>query len=159
MTDGVDGAGEPEAREALERLRECLSEAEDARDWYAFILDSSGVGILAVGLDGRVAFANSVAAIMWGSSRDELVGRLAHEMLPPCGRDEQPPPPKRAPVDLAVRDDSVHRVRDALLPREDGTSLAVDYVATPAPARGSPRSSGSTPASSPRGCTPASRSC
>jgi PAS domain S-box-containing protein len=82
----------------------------------ALLLQSTGDGIFAVDADGVCTMANRVAATLLGHPIDELVGVCINDLIHPHGA----PFSTEKPV----------RVADTFV-RSDGSSLPVEYVASP----------------------------
>ncbi len=95
------------------------------------ILHSAGEGIYGLDCDGRITFINPAAAAMLGASAEELVGRPSHETFHHSRPDGSPYPREECPFHRALPVGAVHRVRDEVFWRKDGTSFPIEYVSNP----------------------------
>jgi PAS domain S-box-containing protein len=104
-------------------LAECVAllaawrAAEQARAHAEMVLASSGDGMLGVGADGRVSFANPAAATLVGRTPGELVGLQIGEVMPH--------------VSVASVSGGAPRVAEDTLQRPDGSELPIEAVVTP----------------------------
>ncbi|MCZ7640780.1 MAG: response regulator [Verrucomicrobia bacterium] len=95
------------------------------------ILDSSAEGIFGTDTDGRITFVNPAACRMLGFTAEELIGQPSHATFHhhrPDGRDY---PKEDCPMFAAYARGDASRVDNECLWRKDGTSLPVEYGATP----------------------------
>ncbi|MFG1921421.1 PAS domain S-box protein [Cryptosporangium sp. NPDC048952] len=95
------------------------------------LVDCSGEGIY--GLDGndRITFVNRQAAASLGWDVEELLGRIAHEVLHHHLPDGSPYPAEDCPIARTIAEGSTNRIDSEVFWRRDGTSLPVEYVAAP----------------------------
>jgi PAS domain S-box-containing protein len=121
LNHGIDVTEQHEAEEALHlatRQRE-------------LILESVGDGIYGMDLDGRVTFVNQAAAHALGYTPEELGGRDVHEAIHHSYADGTPYPKGACPTIRAMHRGKAIRMRDEVFWRQDGTSIPVEYSASP----------------------------
>lgn len=118
---GIDITEKVEAEEGLRALRR-QSES---------ILASVGDGILGVDLDGTITVVNPAGAEILGYKPQELLGRNLHRTVHHTRPDGSPDPVESSKIQEAVHFSEPVRVSDEIFWRKDGTSIPVDYVATP----------------------------
>jgi two-component system, OmpR family, sensor histidine kinase VicK len=121
LNHGIDVTEQHEAEEALHlatRQRE-------------LILESVGDGIYGMDLNGRVTFANHAAADALGYKPEELIGRDVHETIHHSYADGTPYPKAVCPIIRAMHRSKTIRMRDEVFWRQDGTSIPVEYSASP----------------------------
>jgi PAS domain S-box-containing protein len=123
-TTGVVGVGV----DASERDR-YARELRSAHDRLRAITDSMGEGLLVNDVDGRITYLNDAAGRMLGWSREELAGRVTHDVL----RDEHGTAvsPEDCAIMRSIRDGVTLRVDDEAFVRRDGSLLPVAYTAAP----------------------------
>ncbi|GAA0254895.1 PAS domain S-box protein [Cryptosporangium japonicum] len=95
------------------------------------LVDCSGEGIYGLDSDDRITFVNRQAARSLGWDVDELLGRVAHEVLHHHLPDGSPYPAEDCPIARTIAHGSTNRVDTEVFWRRDGTPLAVEYVAAP----------------------------
>ncbi|MEA3202224.1 MAG: hypothetical protein QOE90_3652 [Thermoplasmata archaeon] len=100
--------------------------AEEARSRTSLVLESAGDGIVGVGADGRVIFANPVAATLLRAEDAGLRGRELAEFVKPGG--DRPDPFSNA---RSRSDQSVHRGETLLVRARDGSAIPAEWVSTP----------------------------
>lgn len=124
----------PVVNRALEEVQE-RRKTEDAleklRRQNELILTSADEGILGLDLDGNHTFVNPSAARLLGYESWELIGNSSHEMWHHSKADGTPYPKEECPIYKAYKDGVVHRVRDEVFWRKDGTSFPAAYTSTP----------------------------
>ena len=92
------------------------------------ILKSVGEGIYGVNREGRVTFANPVAAKMLGLDAREIVGRPIHELLKPAAVNERQNAAGAYPVLTALEEGPSYKEGHELFWRSDGTSFPAEFV-------------------------------
>lgn len=119
-----------------DRLGEYTPDARTGRigrskssDLFAPIVEAAPMGLMAVGLDGRIRFANREAARLFGYGADEIAGQFIEKLVPGAmhaqrtrvraASDEWPP---LRPIGAG---------RELLARRRDGTSVPVEVVLKP----------------------------
>ena len=100
--------------------------AESARRRSDLVLESAGDGILGLGLDRRVTFANPSAATIFGATPDALVGRRLEDLVEAPGGIELPWPAQATPSGPAGS-----RPAMAGVVRRPEAVVPVEFVATP----------------------------
>jgi two-component system, OmpR family, sensor histidine kinase VicK len=121
LNHGMDVTEQFEAEEALHlvtRQRE-------------LILQSVGEGIFGIDLDGRLTFINEAGARMLASTSEELNNCDIHQLLNHSDPGGTPYTRATHPVLQALRRSEPIRMRDELFWRKDGSSLVVEYSASP----------------------------
>jgi len=121
LNHGIDVTEQHEAEEALHlatRQRE-------------LILESVGDGIYGIDLVGRLTFINEAAARTLGYKPEELAGRDVHEVIYHSHADGTPYTKGASPILQAMHRCESIRMRDEVFWRQDGTSIPVDYSASP----------------------------
>lgn len=117
--------GEPDA---VRRADQMFRELEHGNK---LLLDAAGEGIYGVNKLGETTFVNPAAERMLGWKADEIVGKVAHDVIHhshACGDDY---PIHQCPIYLAFKDGEVHEVRGEVFWRKDGSSFPVEYTSTP----------------------------
>jgi diguanylate cyclase (GGDEF)-like protein/PAS domain S-box-containing protein len=96
---------------------------------FAPIVEAAPMGLVAIGLDGRIRFANREAARLFGFTSGELVGQLIEERVPGAMHAQQ------AHTSAAHGEwSSLHPVgaeRELLARRKDGTGVPVEIALKP----------------------------
>ena len=121
LNHGVDVTEQYEAEEALHlatRQRE-------------LILESAGDGIFGIDLEGRLTFINAAGARALGYEAEQLRGRDVHEMIHHRHADGTPYSKITSPILQGMRRQETVRMRDEVFWRADGTSIPVEYTASP----------------------------
>jgi two-component system cell cycle sensor histidine kinase/response regulator CckA len=95
------------------------------------ILNAAGEGIYGLDLQRNITFVNPVAANMLGWEKEEIVGRLHHEVMHHSWPDGSPYPRDKCQIYATLEDGSIHHVTDEVFWRKDGTSFPVEYVSSP----------------------------
>ena len=121
LNHGMDVTEQHEAEEALHlatRQRE-------------LILESVADGIYGIDLDGRLTFINHAGASALGYSTDQLTGRDVHQVIHHSHADGTPYSRSTSPILQAMRCREPIRMRNEVFWRRDGTSIPVEYSASP----------------------------
>ncbi|MGA3262994.1 MAG: PAS domain S-box protein [Terracidiphilus sp.] len=121
LNHGMDVTEQHEAEEALHlamRQRE-------------LILESVADGIYGIDLESRLTFINQAGARALGYSPDQLTGRDVHEVIHHSHADGTPYSRSTSPILQAMRRREAIRMRDEVFWRRDGTSIPVEYSASP----------------------------
>jgi PAS domain S-box-containing protein len=95
------------------------------------ILESVGDGIYGVDLEGRLTFINQAAARTLGYTPEQLTGRDLHEVIHYSHADGTPYSRESSPILLGMRRRETVRMTDEVFWRKDGTSIPVEYSASP----------------------------
>ncbi|WP_263408378.1 PAS domain S-box protein [Terriglobus tenax] len=109
---------------AEERLRVLRRQSDS-------ILASVGDGILGIDLSGSITVANPAGAQILGYKPQDLLGLNLHDTIHHTRADGSPNPHEGSKIQEAVHLSEPVRVSDEIFWRKDGTSVPVDYVATP----------------------------
>jgi PAS domain S-box-containing protein len=121
LNHGIDVTEQHEAEQALHmatRQRE-------------LILESVGDGICGIDLDGRLTFINLAGTRALGYAPEELDGRDIHEIIHHSHADGTPYSRATSPILQSMRRRESIRMRDEVFWRKDGTSIPVEYSASP----------------------------
>lgn len=121
LSHGVDVTEQHEAEEALHiatRQRE-------------LILESVGDGIYGIDLNGRVTFINEAGARALGYSPEQLTGRDVHDIIHHSHSDGTSYSRLTSPILLGMRRQQTVRMSDEVFWRADGSSISVEYTASP----------------------------
>jgi PAS domain S-box-containing protein len=121
LNHGVDITEQHEAEEALHlatRQRE-------------LILQAVGDGIYGIDLDGRLTFINEAGARALGYEPQQLTGRDVHDVIHHSHADGTPYSKITSPILQGMRRQETARMRDEVFWRADGTSIPVEYTASP----------------------------
>jgi PAS domain S-box-containing protein len=123
---GYRGAGRDitrrrQAEEALQRLSR----------QYQQILDAAGEGIICLDLQGKVMFANPMAARLTGYAVEELIGMDLHRHIHHSRPDGSNYPAHECPMYSTINNGAVTCVHDEVLWRKDGSKFFAAYSSTP----------------------------
>jgi PAS domain S-box-containing protein len=114
------------------RLHEALMRhSRSLERQHALVLAAAGEGLYGLDDEGLTTFVNPAAAALLGWSADELLGQPMHAVLHHTHADGSPYARETCPIYAAFKDGQVHRVRDEVFWRRDGTSFPVEYTSTP----------------------------
>lgn len=114
--------------QSLVKERESLSNIGKTN---SLVLDSLGEGIYGVGLDGNIIFMNREAEKILGFTLEELRNRNSHEAMHHTKADGAKYISTDCKIYTTSRDGVVRRVSDEVFWRKDGSSVPVEYIATP----------------------------
>jgi protein-histidine pros-kinase len=95
------------------------------------LLESTGEGIYGIDLEGRFMFINRAALGILGFTREELLGRNAHQVVHHTRKDGSAYPVQECPIFRAFRTGQGCRRDDEVLWRSDGTSFPAEYASYP----------------------------
>ncbi len=112
-------------------IKESAERLEHLRRQNVLILESADEGILGLDLTGKHTFVNTAAATLLGYEIGELIGQPIYKI---CHRRETDAPlsgQQDCPIYDALGREDVHRVDGEVFWRKDGTSIPVEYAATP----------------------------
>jgi PAS domain S-box-containing protein len=121
LNHGVDVTEQYEAEEALHR----------ATRQRELILESVGDGIYGIDLEGRLTFINEAGARALGYRPDQLTGREIHDLIHHTHADGTAYSKITSPILQGMRRQETVRMRDEVFWRADGTSIPVEYTASP----------------------------
>ncbi len=94
------------------------------------LLAAAGEGIYGVDPEGRTTFINPAALAMLGYSKDEVVGRLQHELFHHHHPDGRCYPDKECPIRSTLTDGQPRRTDEWFI-RKDGSFFPVMLTVTP----------------------------
>jgi two-component system sensor histidine kinase VicK len=121
LTHGMDVTEQEEAEDELHLVRRQRE----------LILAAVGDGIYGMDLDGNLTFINPAAAKMLGYTADELRRRDFHELVHHSHADGTLHTKANCPIFAGMRRCEGVRIRDDVFWRKDGTTIPVEYVASP----------------------------
>lgn len=101
------------------------------RNYMRAIGDSMGEGLITLDRAGRFIYLNAAAERLLGWSREELRGRVMHEVTHSRLPDGTECPVEECPIARARREGVTVRVEDDLFIARDGRFLPVAYTAAP----------------------------
>ncbi|MEO6982135.1 MAG: ATP-binding protein [Edaphobacter sp.] len=105
------------------------------QQWQA-LLDSAGVGIWGLGLDGRCTFVNRMAVSVFGFTHEELLGGNIHDLIHHHDPDGRNYPVSECPIYKMLRSNkAINQMMDTLFCK-DGTSFMADMSAQPVTVEG-----------------------
>ena len=108
-----------------------LSERKLEEERSSLLLESVSQGIWGLDADGRVMFVNANAARMFGYTQEELIGKLMHSLVHHSFQDGTPYLLEDCPMHATLLDGKPRVRGDEVMWRKDGSSLPVEYSATP----------------------------
>jgi two-component system sensor histidine kinase VicK len=121
LTHGMDVTEQQEAEDELHLIRRQRE----------LILAAVDDGIYGINLEGKLSFINPAAAKMLGYTADELRGKDIHELIHHSHADGTQHSKANCPILLGMRRREGVRIRDDVFWRKDGTTIPVEYVASP----------------------------
>jgi hypothetical protein len=124
------GPGAGELGVLIEAFDEMAASLQRLTGQNRLILDAVGEGIVGLGEDGAITFANPAAARSLGWPVEEMLGKDAHALFHARRPDGSSQPAHECRIQTAMRDEGPQRGADVLW-RRDGASLAVEFVSTP----------------------------
>jgi PAS domain S-box-containing protein len=95
------------------------------------LLEAIDEGVYGIDIDGNITLVNRAALEMTGFSREELIGRNAHDQLNHTREDGTAYPREECPIFHFFRHGEGIRIVDEVFWRRDGTSFPVEYSAYP----------------------------
>ena len=104
---------------------------ETSQAYTELILDSTVDGICGVDATGVITFMNPSGARTLGWTRGELVGRPIQDALLPRAPDGTPARFEASAIYSACTDGHTRDLKAQMFLRRDGSSVPVDYIATP----------------------------
>jgi PAS domain S-box-containing protein len=121
LTHGMDVTEQHEAEGELQLVRR----------QQELILDAVGDGIYGMDLEGKLSFINPAAAKMLGYTPEEMHGKEVHSLIHHSHADGTQHSRTNCPILLGLRRREGVRIRDDVFWRKDGTTIPVEYVASP----------------------------
>ena len=95
------------------------------------LLDASSEGIYGLNAEGIITFINRRGSGMLGYDASELIGQPMHETTHHSRPDGSLYPVAECPIQRAVKQGIPCEVSDEVMWRKDGSSIQVEYVASP----------------------------
>ena len=120
--------------ELLTQQRELMTQREQLKvseERSRLLLESTAEGIFGTDMQGRITFLNPAACRMLLFSPDELIGQPSHAAFHHHRPDGSEYPTEECPMYAAYKHGRASRVDNECLWRKDGSSLPVEYGATP----------------------------
>ncbi len=121
------------SNDELQRLN---SVAEEARERFAQLLESTDEGLYGMDAHGICTFINTAGARIVGYTRHELLGHDMHSMTHQRHPDGSPYPVEDCPIYRAFKAGEAVRAADEVFWRKDGTAVPVEYSSSPIRERG-----------------------
>ena len=90
-----------------------------------------GDGIYGMDMDGKFSFINPAAARILGYTSEEMQGKDIHELIHHSHADGTEHSRANCPILLGLRRREEVRIREDVLWRKDGTTVPVEYIASP----------------------------
>jgi PAS domain S-box-containing protein len=98
---------------------------------HDLLLESMGVGVYGLDLNGVTTFVNRRAAEILGWEPEELLNKPQHGIIHHSHANGEPYEREDCPIYAAFNDGAVHSVDNEVFWRKDGTYVPVEYVSTP----------------------------
>lgn len=95
------------------------------------ILDSIEEGIYGLDMEGRISFVNPAAAVLFGSTVEELIGKQAHENHHHTRSDGTIYPIEECPIYSSFHLGVIGNSDNEVFWHKDGTSFPVEYTSAP----------------------------
>ncbi len=95
------------------------------------ILNSVGVGIYELDLEGKTTFINNAAVNLTGYNSEELLGQVHHNIIHHTKEDGLPYPQEECPIHRTLKDGVTRQITEDVFWKKDGSSFPVGYVVTP----------------------------
>jgi two-component system, OmpR family, sensor histidine kinase VicK len=90
-----------------------------------------GDGIYGMDMDGKFSFINPAAARILGYTSEEMQGKDIHELIHHSHADGTEHSKANCPILLGLRRREEVRIREDVFWRKDGTTVPVEYIASP----------------------------
>ncbi|WP_305880286.1 GAF domain-containing protein [Deinococcus sp. QL22] len=107
------------------------AELRRASRFNELVLNSIGEGLTTTDVQGRSTLANPAALTMLGYAAEDFLDLPQHALIHHSYPDGSPFPREACAVYAASRDGQVHRRKDEVFWRKDGSSFPVEYTSTP----------------------------
>ena len=98
---------------------------------YQFILDAVVEGICGIDAEGTITFCNDALSRMTGHSKEEIVGKNAHDLLHHSRVDGTRYPREECDLRKAILDGTPRQVVGGPLWKKDGSFIPVEYCGRP----------------------------
>jgi two-component system cell cycle sensor histidine kinase/response regulator CckA len=103
---------------------------ESLRTEQKAILDSVGMGVHCIDMEGHITYENPTAAKLLGYDAEDLIGKPAHGTIHHTRPDGSHYPVGQCPIYATLRDGKRRRITDEVFWRKNGTSFPVEYTST-----------------------------
>lgn len=113
-----------------EELRASILNTKALENKLSLVLNSSLDGVIGLDMDGRITFINDAAIKILGYSRDELMGKTAHNFFHHTTAGGVHFPIEKCSMHHAL-EDGISKRREDLFWRKDGTSFEVEVSQSP----------------------------
>lgn len=114
-----------------DNLRRANAVAEQARERFGQLLESTDEGLYGMDAHGVCTFINTAGADMLGYGHDELIGYDMHMMIHARRPDGSPYPVEKCPIYNAFRAGEAVRVASEVFWRKDDAAVPVEYSSSP----------------------------
>ncbi|MGI8546003.1 MAG: sensor histidine kinase [Gemmatimonadaceae bacterium] len=121
------------SNDELQRLNNI---AEQARERFAQLLESTDEGLYGMDPHGITTFINTAGARVLGYTPDDLLGHDMHSVIHQRHPDGSPYPVQECPIYRAFQAGEAVRTADEVFWRKDGTAVPVEYSSSPIRQRG-----------------------
>ena len=121
LTHGMDVTEQHEAEGELNLIRHQRE----------LILAAVEDGIYGMDMEGKLSFMNAAAEKLLGFTAEELRGKDVHEIIHHSHADGTQHSKANCPILLGLRRREAIRIRDDVFWRKDGTTVPVEYAASP----------------------------
>ncbi|WP_263358305.1 PAS domain S-box protein [Acidicapsa ligni] len=121
LTHGMDVTDQHEAEDELNLVRR----------QQELILAALDDGIYGMDMEGRLTFANPAAAKLLGYTGEEMQGQDIHDLIHYSHADGTKHSQVNCPISLGLKRREAIRIHDDVFWRKDGTTIPVEYVASP----------------------------
>ncbi|MFO7967646.1 MAG: PAS domain S-box protein [Archaeoglobaceae archaeon] len=95
------------------------------------ILNSVGVGIYELDLEGKTTFVNNAAVNLTGYNSEELIGQVHHSILHHSREDGSPYPQEECPINKTLKDGVTRHITEDVFWKKDDSLFPIEYVVTP----------------------------
>ena len=118
-------------RAELEYCRRKDEALENTGKKNSVLLGAIGEGLYGMDMSGNVMFANKAAEAILGYPENELIGKHSHELFHHTRPDGSVYPAHECNIYATSRDGKPRRISDEVFWKKDGSSIPVEYSATP----------------------------
>jgi two-component system sensor histidine kinase/response regulator len=120
--------------EVLQRnlhTRELLEQVRASEERNRLILESTAEGIFGLDTEGRITFVNAATCRLLGFAAEAMIGQPSHKLLHHHHPDGAEYPQEECPMFAAYTAGKASQIDNEVLWRKDGSSMPVEYGATP----------------------------
>ena len=112
-------------------LQHASISAENARERFEQLLQSTDEAIFGMDADGLFTFINASGARLLGYERNELLGKNVHDVLHHHHADGSPYPIEECPIHKAMLEGASVRIADEVFWTRAGRPVPVEYTSSP----------------------------